>query len=120
MDYRVQWVLEKLVREPGNRLSLNELARRVGLSPSHFGRLFKAAVGVSYQTYVHELRMKMARDLLTRLDLRIKEVAACLGFSHLSSFTRAFETQFGQSPSQYRQTLSGALEEGEIADHDKK
>ena len=47
-------------------------------------------------------RLQKAALLLTHTRLRIKEIAAFVGYEHTSSFTRAFERRFEQTPLAYR------------------
>ncbi len=94
--------MEQNVEEP---LSAEDLADRVGVSVDTLERAFKRAVGQTTMHYYRSLRFRRARDLLEGSGLRISEIAVACGFSDSSSFARAYRTQFGVSPRQYRQRM---------------
>lgn len=83
-------------------LRLADVATAVGASPAHLQRSFRAAFGVSIVAYVHECRIQAAQRLLRTTDMSIHAVAAAVGFSSQSAFTRLFRREVGSSPSRYR------------------
>jgi len=82
--------------------SVRELAQQVHLSPAHLQRLFKQETGVHISDLLSERRLTEAANLLTTTDMEIKEIAYFVGYVHHSSFVRAFQRRFGQSPKSYR------------------
>lgn len=80
-------------------LSMDELAAAAGYSRRHVERLFKTVVGVPPSTYYRKLRLDHARNLLSTTDLSLHDIAFATGFEGVSSFSRAFHTQFGERPS---------------------
>jgi AraC family transcriptional regulator len=100
-EKRLQRVLQRLESELPR--SVRELAAEVHLSPAHLQRLFKQETGVHISDLLCERRLTMAADLLTTTRMSVKEVAYIAGYGHHSSFVRAFERRFGQSPRLYRQ-----------------
>ena len=83
--------------------SVRELARELRLSPTHLQRLFKQETGVQIGRLLAEHRLGKATELLSGTDMEIKEIAYKVGYGHHSSFVRAFQRRFGQSPKRYRQ-----------------
>jgi AraC-like DNA-binding protein len=83
--------------------SVRELARELHLSPTHLQRLFKQETGVQIGRLLTERRLHKAAELLSTTEMEIKEIAYCVGYGHHSSFVRAFQRRFRQSPKQYRQ-----------------
>ncbi|MEZ5086012.1 MAG: helix-turn-helix domain-containing protein [Tessaracoccus sp.] len=63
---------------------------------------FRRETGMSFQRWRHVARMRLARDLLSEGALATS-AARQLGYTHLQSFTNAFRSFHGMSPSQYRQ-----------------
>ena len=102
MDSRVEAVLEIAARKIAEPLLVNKLAPLVYLSPSHFEHLFKKETGQAFKTFVRGLRMIKARDMLADRTMRVKLVAAAVGYSDASDFTRDFRKCYGHSPSQAR------------------
>lgn len=86
-------------------LSLGALGKKAGLSPFHFQRLFKAAIGETPKSYTLRLRLDRAAFRLILHDGNVIEQALDCGFRNHESFTRAFRRRFERTPSQYRDWL---------------
>jgi len=93
-------VLQRI--EGGQPQSVSELARAVRLSPAHLQRLFKQETGVHISDLLAESRLQNAARLLATTEMEVKEVAYLAGYQHHSSFVRAFQRRFRQSPKEYR------------------
>ena len=74
------------------RLNLNAVARYAHLSEAHLGRIFRQEVGASPMRYLREVRLRRARELLTRTRLTIGEIAREVGFEDPAYFSRVFKT----------------------------
>jgi AraC-like DNA-binding protein len=80
------------------------------LSPSRFRHLFKQETGTSPAQYVKHLRLRLARQLLEKSSLSVKEVMASAGINDFSHFVRDFKLKYGCSPSALRRlSLSAEL-----------
>jgi AraC family transcriptional regulator of arabinose operon len=88
-------------------LSVAELARTAGLSPSHFSALFRAATGGGVVEYTKRLRMARARELLITSSRDIGDIATAVGYTDAFYFSRQFRTVHGCSPSDYRRAHAG-------------
>ena len=87
----------------GERITVESLASDMCMSRSNLNRQVKSLTGATTQQYLMRIRMEQARLLLeTRTDLSITDVADLCGFEELSTFSRAFSSTFGISPTQYR------------------
>ena len=84
------------------KLTLPALARTAGLSPSYFGQMFRAALGMSPMTYVLDQRVLRAREMLRRGDANVAEVAHAVGFSDQHQMNRHFRRLLHAPPSAYR------------------
>ena len=78
-------------------------ARRHGLSPTHFRRLWRRLIGVPPARYVVERRVRAAAHRLVEEDLPVRQIAADLGFPDQLYFSRRFRSCLGISPAAYRQ-----------------
>lgn len=85
----------------GERISLDELARQAGVSRFHFARQFRLSTGESPMGYLRRLRIERSKSILQTRDSTIAEVAARLGFSDQSHFTRIFGRLVGVSPGSF-------------------
>lgn len=83
-------------------LGISELASLVGLSQFHFIRAFKHSVGLSPYQYVLAERISVAKELLSKRDLSIADVALAVGFSDASQLNRVFRKLMGVTPTVYR------------------
>lgn len=83
-------------------LSLATLAAVAGMSPSHFARRFKAAVGEAPHRYVLARRVNGAKRLLLETELPLADIAAATGFSSQAHLTGIFGRAVGVTPGVYR------------------
>lgn len=91
-----------------NRLSggitLAELARQAGLSPTHFIRVFKRHFAISPMAYVIQKRVGLACSLLTETFMPLKQISLKVGYDDPYYFSRLFRKILGVSPSAYRRS----------------
>lgn len=84
-------------------LSLEEIAKEVYLSPSHFSYLFKKKTGFSPIEYFNHLKVQKACQYLLFTNLRIKEISQELGIEDQYYFSRMFTKVMGIAPNEYRE-----------------
>jgi AraC-like DNA-binding protein len=85
----------------GERISLDDLAREAGVSRFHFARQFRLSTGESPMGYLRRVRIERSKSILQSRETTIAEVAATLGFSDQSHFTRTFGRLVGVSPGSF-------------------
>lgn len=83
-------------------LPLSQLAAEAGLSPSHFARAFRAAVGEPPHRHMIRLRIERARHLLEHTRLPVIEIGYRCGFEQTTHFATMFRKLTGFSPRAYR------------------
>ena len=101
-DARILAVLEVLARDLEKPQSVKRLAAQLRLSASRFEHLFKDQTGLAFKAFLLAARMTRAKNMLKDRTLRIKEVAAAVGYANVSNFTRDFTKHYGESPSRSR------------------
>ncbi len=84
-------------------LTLEEIAREVNLSASHFSYIFKKKTGFSPMEYFNHLKVQKACQYLLFTTLRIKEIAQELGIDDPYYFSRLFTKIMGMAPNEYRE-----------------
>jgi AraC-like DNA-binding protein len=96
-----------MAKEPRSSFTLETLAGIAGMSRAAFAEHFKKAFGRPAIEYLKEVRLRRAAELLAMTDLPIKVVAARVGFTSRSYFTRAFRAFSGVHPTEYRSSAKG-------------
>ncbi len=95
-------VLEYVRANVASDLSLFELARIAGVSPSHFKTLFKQTTGIAVHRYVIRARVQHAAGLLQRDGASLADVALQAGFANQSHLARCMRRIMGLTPGQLR------------------
>ena len=85
-----------------HNITLKELANEACLSPYHFARAFKAAVGVPPHRYIIDLKLNFAKRMITNSSTPFSQIALMTGFSNQAHFSRTFKQLTGLTPSEYR------------------
>jgi AraC-like DNA-binding protein len=83
------------------KLSLEDIARHVRLSPRALQRLLQQN-RTSFRTEVDRARVRLAADLLLRTQMKLETIAARVGCASLSHFSVLFSRVAGESPSDFR------------------
>ena len=83
-------------------LSLEEVARVFGYSPTYLSRMFRKYAGISFKDYVQSIRLGYALKELENSAYNITEIALRNGFSGSKALARAFQKKYGMLPSEYR------------------
>ncbi|MGL1903689.1 MAG: AraC family transcriptional regulator [Fibrobacterales bacterium] len=91
-----------------DKISVNEMARFINLSPSHFSRTFKDETGETPADFLINLRVQKAKKYLLHHDCTITDVAYNCGFSSSAYFTTCFTERAGATPSQFRKKYESA------------
>lgn len=88
------------------KVTEEDIAAQMNMSKRKL-QLKLAEEGVRFKTLVDDIRTKMARDYLVDQNYCLSEIAFMLGFSEVSSFSRAFKRWTGVSPGQYQNRSKG-------------
>ena len=84
------------------RITVEDLAQALGVSPSYLSRLFKEQYGVTLVTYLQQVRITHAKRMLRFTDKSIEEIGLECGIGELNYFSRVFKKLEGVSPSEFR------------------
>ncbi|MED1793255.1 AraC family transcriptional regulator [Brevibacillus nitrificans] len=85
------------------KISLDVLANQLGCNARQLQRLFKAELQIGPMEYLLRLRLEKAKDLLTRMQAPLIQIAEAVGYSDSYYFSRMFKKYSGLSPSQFRE-----------------
>jgi AraC family transcriptional regulator, transcriptional activator FtrA len=98
----MEWALGRL----GERIGVDDLARRAHLSPRQFSRRFRTATGASPGAWLLRQRLDAALPLLESSDEPVERVAARVGFPTPAAFRRHFARAYGVAPSAWRRNFA--------------
>ena len=118
-DYRITRVDQEAVRKNRNlnrlssitsymkenyagEMSLEEVARVFGYSPTYLSRMFQKYAGITFKSYLQNIRLGYAVKDLDSGKYNITETALRNGFSGSKALARAFRKGYGVLPSEYR------------------
>ena len=90
---------EKHFRDP--KLSLEQIAKKIGYNPKYLSHYFKKKMNVSYSEYLRLFRFKYAISLFELGISSVKNVALLSGFSDPLYFSNAFKKAIGISPKDF-------------------
>lgn len=99
---KMKLILKYIETRYAEKITIPEIARACGISPSHFMRCFKDTMGRTFTAYLNEYRLAVAARLLVSSDAQILTVAAECGYDNLSYFNRVFKAHFHMTPREYR------------------
>ena len=85
-----------------SNLTLDALAKAVGVSASYLSTAFKRETGTTLTEYVRKKRVKYAQKLLETTHLQIQTVAGHCGMVDVQYFSKVFKAETGQTPLEYR------------------
>lgn len=111
-DPRLGKAVTSVLDRPAARHSVAALAATAGMSRSAFAREFSQAFAMSPMAFVARTRLHEAAEMLRSTNMPVKVIAASIGFSSRSHFSRAFRDVYGVDPSAYRRnagTVSGSV-----------
>jgi AraC-like DNA-binding protein len=91
------------------KISLSDVAMLVNMSDSAFSHFFKKKTSISFITYVNNLRVAKACDLLASTSLSASEICYECGFNNKSNFIRIFTKRKNMTPIEYRNHISQIL-----------
>jgi AraC-like DNA-binding protein len=106
-DARLGRAVAAMHERPDHDFTLAELAEVAGMSRTVFAARFAETLAQPPIEFLKTLRLQRAAQLLARTDLPVKMVAAQVGYSSRSSFTRAFFACHGAAPKAFRASAYG-------------
>jgi len=104
-DARTNEILQFLNREyPDPKLNLENACKTLKINRTKVNELLKSEVGLTFNGYLTELRLKEAAELLkNEPKVNISDVAYHVGFNNVSYFCKVFKENYKLTPKEYRQ-----------------
>lgn len=101
-DPQIGRVVAFMHEEISHGWTLEELARRAGLSRTTLAERFRETMGDTPLNHLRTLRMQRAVQLLTETDLSLEAVATAVGYQDAFGFSKVFKRSVGLSPKAFR------------------
>jgi len=99
---QIRAALELMHADCAHEWTLDELARRVGLSRAGFAQKFRQEVGTPPLQYLTTLRVQKAMELLAGTDDKMEAVSQAVGYKDAFSFSKVFKKVAGMPPRDFR------------------
>ena len=106
---RISKVCRYIEENISQKITLSDAASLVNMSDSAFSHFFKKQTSISFITYVNNLRVAKACDLLANTALSASEICYDCGFNNKSNFIRLFTKRKNMTPIEYRNHISQLL-----------
>lgn len=97
-----QQVLEYLSAHYRENITLESVSRELGISRSHLSHIFSEQLNVNFRRYINTLRIDQAGFLLQNTAMTVTEIGYACGYNNLRTFHRAFQSERGMQPGEYR------------------
>lgn len=98
----VRHALRYMAANYAQPLTLESVAREVGLSPNYFSKLFQDSVGVGFREQLNRIRIEESKQLLLSTDYSLADIALAMGFVDQSYFCKVFKRIVGLTPGKFR------------------
>lgn len=98
----VQKICRYIEENYSKNINLDDIAAHCSYSRYHISHIFHEASGFTVFSYLLDVRMKKAKELLKNSSLSIKEISSQIGFSDQNYFSNVFKRQIGLSPVEFR------------------
>lgn len=102
VDKRLCSVITYLNKHYFEKINVEKCAKMLCLSKGRFAHVFKESTGVSPYSYVLNLRMEKAAELLAISDVSITDISDKTGFDNSLYFSKAFKKKYGVAPTVFR------------------
>ena len=100
---KVEKVKQFMERNCYKKITLQDAAAHVFLSPKYLSRIFESIEGSGFNDFKLKIKMAKAKDLLVNTDLNIFQISSKLGYQNVESFTMIFKKITGITPKKFRQ-----------------
>jgi AraC-like DNA-binding protein len=104
---RLNKVYEYVLKNFRKKVSLEEIAELLHMTPTSFSRYFTMKNNKPFSRFVAEVRIKHACEMLTETDASVAEICYECGFNTLSNFNKQFKEITLKKPTEYKKEFMG-------------
>lgn len=106
-DKRIKKALEYIHDSPEKPWTIENLAENIGMSRAAFSKKFTSLVGETVFTYLSNLRVQKAKEMIITTNEFIDDIALSVGYESERAFTKTFNKYVGMTPKQFRKNNQG-------------
>ncbi len=107
-------------RNVDKKITLNDAAQTVGLSPKYLSRIFKEQTGMDFSDYRLEGKIAKSKELLEHSGRTISQISEELGYQNLETFIRLFKRSTRMTPAVYRARVRAKKKKAATANFKKR
>lgn len=101
-DYYIKEAITYIEQNFQNDISVVDIANRLGINRSYFGKIFKQTLKQTPQEFLINYRMIKATELLRLTKMSIGDIGKAVGYENQLHFSRAFKKIYNISPREWR------------------
>lgn len=101
-DYYIKEAITYIEQNFQNDISVVDIANRLGINRSYFGKIFKQTLKQTPQEFLINYRMIKATELLRLTKMSIGDISKAVGYENQLHFSRAFKEIYNISPREWR------------------
>ncbi|MEK3847712.1 MULTISPECIES: AraC family transcriptional regulator [Paenibacillus] len=101
-DYWLQQGKDYIEMHYCDRVTIEQIAEHVGVDRAHFSRKFHSTFLISPAKYLQNLKINEAKRLLEQTTYNLSIIAQSIGYTDMSTFSKAFKKTAGIPPREYR------------------
>ena len=99
-------ILKYIDEHINEQLSLRIISKEINLSREYTSYIFKKEMSTTLTDYINERKLLLAKELISRQNMTLSQVAQHISFDNYNYFCRLFKKHFGISPGQYMRSLN--------------
>lgn len=100
---RIQKIDDYIRDNYSDRITVEDMAELINISPAAFSRFFKAHTGSNFVDYLANVRIGLVTRFLVETSKSVSEICYECGFNNISNFNRIFKSKKGCSPKEFRE-----------------
>jgi YesN/AraC family two-component response regulator len=101
-NLKIQKIFDFITKNYEKRITLQDVARLINLTPTAFCRFFKLRTNKTFSQFLIEVRINQACKMLSNGNFNVTETFFSCGYNNSSNFHRHFRQHTGLTPSEYK------------------
>ncbi|MFF2014418.1 response regulator [Paenibacillus sp. NPDC058177] len=90
-----------------SEISIGKVCQHLHISTGYFSSIFKKEMKMTFVSYLLQIRLEAAKELLRSTELKAFEIAEKIGFADPNYFSFCFRKKYGLSPKEYKNSARG-------------